>query len=175
MCLTKTDISITDQILLGFLLPSTPMVWELMILKSCENAFFSYLQFVVPNQVKILHMQQQLNCLGICKIMTWSDHYFPPMSNTYLCKIWIMSSWTVCGFGRSTIIGLTLCGSQSTLAQVMACCLMASSHYLNQYWQMTSGKLWHSPKCNFTGWYFLWYEFENLFEVHCHISQGPMD
>ena len=53
---------------------------------------------------------------------------------------------------------LTHCGlvtlygdrSGSTLAQVMACCLMAPSHYLNQCWLMISDVLWHSPDSNFT-------------------------
>ena len=34
--------------------------------------------------------------------------------------------------------------SGSTLAQVMACCLMASSHYLNQCWLIISKVLWYS-------------------------------
>ena len=38
--------------------------------------------------------------------------------------------------------------SGSTLAQVMACCLMAPSHYLNQCW--LHNVLWHSPGSNFT-------------------------
>ena len=39
--------------------------------------------------------------------------------------------------------------SGSTLAQVMACCLMVSSHYLNQCWLIIDGVLWHSPVSNF--------------------------
>ena len=36
--------------------------------------------------------------------------------------------------------------SESTLAHVMACCLMAPSHYLNnQCWIIMKGVLWHSP------------------------------
>ena len=34
--------------------------------------------------------------------------------------------------------------SGSTLAQVMACCLTAPSHYLNQYWLIISEVLWDS-------------------------------
>ena len=41
--------------------------------------------------------------------------------------------------------------SRSKLAQVMACCLTASSHYLNQCWLIINGVLWHSPKTNLTG------------------------
>ena len=40
--------------------------------------------------------------------------------------------------------------SGSTLAQVMACCLMAPSHYLNQCWPIISEVQWHSYKGNFT-------------------------
>ena len=35
-------------------------------------------------------------------------------------------------------------GTGSTLAQVMACCLAAPSHYLNQCWLIISRVLWHS-------------------------------
>ena len=41
--------------------------------------------------------------------------------------------------------------SGSTLAQVMACCLMAPSHYLNQCWLIINEVLWHSSEGNFTG------------------------
>ena len=40
--------------------------------------------------------------------------------------------------------------SGSTLAQVMACCLMAPSHYLNQCWLIISKVQWHSSECKFT-------------------------
>ena len=40
--------------------------------------------------------------------------------------------------------------SGSTLAQVMACCLTAPSHYLNQRWLIISKVQWHSSVCNFT-------------------------
>ena len=40
--------------------------------------------------------------------------------------------------------------SESTLIQVMACCLMAPSHYLNQCWLVISEVQWQSPEGNFT-------------------------
>ena len=39
--------------------------------------------------------------------------------------------------------------SESTLAQVMACCLMAPSHYLNQCWLIISKVQRHSSEGNF--------------------------
>ena len=38
----------------------------------------------------------------------------------------------------------------STLVQVMACCLTAPSHYLNQYWLVICKVQWHSFEGNFT-------------------------
>ena len=41
--------------------------------------------------------------------------------------------------------------SSSTVAQVMACCLMPPSHYLNPCWLIIIRQvLWHSSKSNFT-------------------------
>ena len=39
----------------------------------------------------------------------------------------------------------------STLAQVMACCLPAPSHYLSQSWLIMNLMLWHPPENNFIG------------------------
>ena len=40
--------------------------------------------------------------------------------------------------------------SGSTLAQVMACCLTAPSHYLNQCWLFINEVQWHTSDSNFT-------------------------
>ena len=56
--------------------------------------------------------------------------------------------WTVYSLWPSDVIWRQ--GSRSTLAQVMAWCLMAPSHYLNRCWPMISEVLWHSPDSNFT-------------------------
>ena len=39
--------------------------------------------------------------------------------------------------------------SGSTLAQIMACCLTARSHYLNPWWLIICNVLWHSSEGNF--------------------------
>ena len=50
-----------------------------------------------------------------------------------------------------TSVEFTHCGLvTSTLVQVMACCLMATSHYLNQCWLIISEVLQHSHASNFT-------------------------
>ena len=40
--------------------------------------------------------------------------------------------------------------SVTTLAQVMVCCLMSPSSYLNQYWHLPNEALWHSAESDFT-------------------------
>ena len=40
--------------------------------------------------------------------------------------------------------------SRSTVAQVMACCLTAPSHYQTQRWLIISEIFWHSPEGNLT-------------------------
>ena len=40
--------------------------------------------------------------------------------------------------------------SGSTFVHVTACCLMAPSHYLNQYWLPIIQVVWHLPESNFT-------------------------
>ena len=40
--------------------------------------------------------------------------------------------------------------SGSTSAQAMACCLLATSHYLNQYWLIIKSVLHHSPESTLT-------------------------
>ena len=52
-------------------------------------------------------------------------------------------------FGLRTPCDGIAFGPRST--QVMAWCLMAPSHYLNQSWLLISEVLWHSPEDNFTG------------------------
>ena len=54
--------------------------------------------------------------------------------------------------------------SGSTWAQVMAYCLTAQSHYLNQCWLNINGVLWYLPYNNFTdsAWDISsWFEFQN--------------
>ena len=56
--------------------------------------------------------------------------------------------------------------SGSTLAQVMACCLTAASHYLNQCWLIISKVHWHSSEGNFakdTSVTNHWNQLENYF------------
>ena len=67
----------------------------------------------------------------------------------------------------------------STLAEVMAWCHQATSHYLNQCWLIISKVLWHSPEGNFT-WNVQiicpWYALENylckLRQNACHFADN---
>ena len=78
--------------------------------------------------------------INFCVIMIKTESVFN--KNALKCFICKMSS----SFSRSQYVN-SYHKSGSTLAPVMACCLMASSHYLNKFWLHFSEVLWHSPKC----------------------------
>ena len=61
----------------------------------------------------------------------------------------------------------------SILVQVMACCLMAPSHYLNWCWLTISEVLLCLYECNFAGDISPWYEFENdKFKITAAFCRG---
>ena len=57
-----------------------------------------------------------------------------------ILQVWLNSLWP--------IYNIWWHRSGSALVQVMACCLTAPSHYLNQCWLLASNILWHSPGSN---------------------------
>ena len=68
--------------------------------------------------------------------------------------------------------------SGSTLVQVMACCLTAPSHYLNQCWLIISKVLWHSSEGYFIRDASATIHFKLAWKLPSYnwieISQGPM-
>ena len=103
------------------------------------------------------------NLIGIKSVIFWAwwqiDDKFAP--SHYLNWWWKSftishgisnSRWTNClipsyfikSVAPSDTIWLQKSGS--TLAQVMACCLMAPSHYLNRCWLINTIVLWHSSE-----------------------------
>ena len=84
--------------------------------------------------------------------------------------------WGVnCGFNVGLSDAIWQHRTRPTLAQVMACCLTAPSHYLNQCWFLMIAGKWHSSVSNFTTndmATILQNEFQNY--NFCHISQGTM-
>ena len=66
--------------------------------------------------------------------------------------------------------------SRSTLTRVMACCLTAPSHYLNQCWLLIKEVLWHLPKQLHSEWpsYYSVNWFLPYFKHYRHISYGPL-
>ena len=110
-------------------------------------------------------------CLGINVLICYTstnffiyyDYYIAPKTvRNVICQKW--------GRNRGTIFSKDFridgCGNRinslwpddviwwhisgSTLAQVMAFCLTAPSHYLNQCWHIINKVQWHPSECNFT-------------------------
>ena len=111
----------------------------------------------------------QLRCMRYYDFENW--HLMFQLA--LLCRMLVVYFWCVClQYQRVRMINSlrpsdTICGHRagSTLAQVMACCLTAPSHYLNQYWLIVIPKIfWHSCDGNFTvnvPDIYAWYKFEN--------------
>ena len=78
----------------------------------------------------------------------WLDIDLPQMIQqkllTHLCMKSLASQQLLNSLGPSDAIWRWR--SWSTLVQVMACCLTAPSHYLNQCWLIISKVLWHSSE-----------------------------
>ena len=90
-----------------------------------------------------------------CALYLWFDSTFSVIWRRMRQFIFILIMGILC---QSDVININLLWpnyaiwrqrSGSTLPQVMACCLMAPSHYLNQCWLLISEVLWHWPESNF--------------------------
>ena len=107
-----------------------------------------------------------LNSLWPCDVI-WRHRSESPLAQVMVCclmvsghylnQCWLITKgvlWhsTQCNFTRNVYKLNSLWQSdaiwqhrfRSTLAQVMACCLTAPSHYLNQCWLIISEVQWHS-------------------------------
>ena len=114
-------------------------------------------QFMVLKLLNKLHTSQQHNHDDLCKSLkqffffffflsfflmkgAWFDHDLDHKKQ-YFCQIWNTGWEIINSLWPSDAIWRHI--SRSTLAQVMACCLTAPSHYLNQCW-LISKVQWHS-------------------------------
>ena len=142
----------------GLLLAGTkPLPGRLLIYHQASFAAFIWGQF---HRMCVAH--------GINHKLAFENCTFK-ITATYPRVQWINTLWP------SDVIWRQV--PRSTLAQVMACCLTAPSHYLNQYWLMIREVLWHSPDSNFTEntWYLLLKWVWNLLIWDCsEIPHRPM-
>ena len=84
--------------------------------------------------------------LGMIKSLSTGSPQAGPLMVTMLTTMWLISN----SMWLSDTIWWQI--SESTLAQVLACCLMAPSHYLSQCWLIINDILRHSPEGNFIGY-----------------------
>ena len=104
----------------------------------------------------VQYREMYVRC-ALCSVLLWSviDHFAHIFQGYFIGSgaiatvpvkqrwvIWINSLWPNHAIWRHR--------SRSTLAQVMACCLTAPSHYLNQCWLIFSKVQWHSVEGNLT-------------------------
>ena len=104
----------------GLVLSGNKPLFELMLIKICsQNESIEYLIDMT---------------LDLKYILPWFISWHPMELEIY----WINSLWPRDAIWRHI--------SGSTLAQAMACCLTAPSHYLSQCWLIISKVLWHSSE-----------------------------
>ena len=154
----------------GFSLEQTAIQKEMYILVLCCSYFGlhecttsarpkQYLSSIYQN-----HMHHYVSLFGIIAwFMRKAGDILKQMMLYYHVSMWIwLSSFiyksqytnlyaaSMCPLLNSLLLGDDLCRhkSWSTLAQLIACCLTAPSHYPNQCW-LIKRVLWHSWKSNF--------------------------
>ena len=62
----------------------------------------------------------------------------------------------------------------SALVHLLACCLMAPSHYLYQCWLIINEVLWYSPEGNITRNTVMWGWNDMSLKISLKFTQGPM-
>ena len=75
----------------------------------------------------------------------WGNHIAIILPVKQAWRIWVMNQINHSSLWPGDAIWRR--GTRSTLAQVMACCLTAPSHYLNQCWLIIREVPWHSSGC----------------------------
>ena len=94
---------------------------------------------------------------ALVQMMAWRQSGDKPLSGQWWSVYWriyasfglnelskIIKLQMINSLRPSEVICRRWCGS--TLAQVMACYLMAPNHYLDRFWRITNKVSWHSPE-----------------------------
>ena len=121
-----------------------------------EHIIFAVWQY--DPRLRVMRMEMVLLVKIFYKVWLAMSPAFSLRQMEFWC-MYTLTGMTSNLFGvyRWCIIYLTNCGLVtpygSTLAQIMASCLTAASHYLNQCLPITSWALCHLPKDNSTGNY----------------------
>ena len=108
-----------------------------------SNIWIIYLFIFIVSYMYEIFIEN-MQCLFRTQVRCWNKAH---------CANLVHSRWSVafrCAVNSLWLSDTTWwCRSGSTLAQVMACCLTAPSHYLNQCWLIISEVLWHSLSSQF--------------------------
>ena len=91
---------------------------------------------------------------GVC--VTYNPHHCLP--NTQNCQFFTgLFGWLKIQINSSSPSAAYMHQwTGSALVQIVACCLMAPSHYLNQCWLISSEVQWHSSEDNFHKQYLIY-------------------
>ena len=127
---------------------------EFITVKSLESVMASKIIWNIPRHFKYRNVFYVINVLFSAvdteyKFPTfWSNQFVSRNHWFYLIDLDRFWAYHVHSLWPSDAIWQHRSGS--ALAQVMACCLMATSHLLDHCWLVIRGFQWHSPGGNFT-------------------------
>ena len=144
----------------------------------CPNAkTYSSLSLVAISNVHIFHLPKTWCCQNILLLRCWHcwKNIFSLICEHISISIAAILFVLVSNL-RWLIYRKNVIKHCATLAQVMTCCLTATSHYLDQCWLIISEVLWNSSENNFTSSaqdVYNWYRFEHYFNYNC-ISHAPV-
>ena len=142
-----------------------PSVWPWNLID--DRQMDRTIQRAVWSQLKILNIELLTYMNWRCELLVWSKGFtFPSCWYPNISRIYSWVSSTTAGIYQSSLhkcmffpyhsahsLGsgdaIWWQRSGTTLAQVMAWCLTAPSHYLNQCWLIISKVQWHSSDGNF--------------------------
>ena len=119
------------------------VICNLLLFVQIKNSWF-----LIPDRANIIHIpidglvQERRNSSVLAMELCLA--YINPSIHTgyHMAYQWLNSLWPSDSIWQHR--------SWSPMAQEMACCLMAPSHYLNQCWLFISVILWHPLKSTFT-------------------------
>ena len=119
--------------------------WKDILMAQCKTDVYPLLTLWSYHSIVLSHWNDQSgkNCKWNLILTVQTLSFKSPIMHW----AWGMAWNVINSLGPSDAIWWQRSGS--TLVQVMACCLTAPSHYLNQCWLIISKVEWHSSKGNF--------------------------
>ena len=120
-----------------FVLLLKNLAWKMLISNQTINIQSPLFSFYINRAIEMCICNADFCIMTNCSIYSFNLKVVLHSELTLIsCRGLLNSLWSGDAIWRH--------GTRSTLAQVMACCLMAPNHYMKQGWLVITKVLWHS-------------------------------